>query len=155
MFIDHIAYRVKSRSKALEILKLLDYDRVEDFPIVFDDGSDALCSSFENEFGPDIFVSGGSEDSVIGRWVKVRDGGGIHHIAFRVDSVKETMLILQAKGWKFTTEEPIVCTDPVLSQVFTQPIEELGFMTIEFIERIPTQSGFCRSSIKRLMESTE
>jgi 4-hydroxyphenylpyruvate dioxygenase-like putative hemolysin len=101
---------------------------------------------------PEIFVSDGSPDSVVGKWVAKRDGvGGIHHVAYQVKSVEETMKEWREKGYaEFTTDEPMKC--PGLTQCFTKPSALTGVI-YEFIER-GTQ-GFCKENVKDLMESTE
>jgi catechol 2,3-dioxygenase-like lactoylglutathione lyase family enzyme len=103
---------------------------------------------------PEIFVSDGSEGSIVGDWVSERGGiGGIHHIAYQVDDVKAVMRKWKEKGYaEFYTEEPIVCKDPNLTQVFTKPSELTGVI-YEFINR--EGAGFCKDSVKSLMESTK
>ena len=103
---------------------------------------------------PEIFVSDGGVGSIVGDWVIERGGvGGIHHIAYQVEDVVETM-----KKWKeecyaeFYTEEPIFCKDPDLTQVFTKPSELTG-VVYELISRVG--DGFCRDSVRSLMESTK
>jgi len=106
----------------------------------------------EYHLAPEIFVSDGTPDSIVGKWVADRDGvGGIHHIAYMVESVKETMAEWKEKGYaEFTTEEPMKC--PGLTQVFTKPSELTGVI-YEFIER--EAQGFCKENVKDLMKSTE
>ena len=101
---------------------------------------------------PEIFVSEGSPDSVVGKWVEARDGiGGIHHLAYEVDSVKTQMEKWLRLGYaEFTTEEPMSC--PGLVQCFTKPSELTGVI-YEFIER--SGKGFCKENVLDLMTSTE
>jgi 4-hydroxyphenylpyruvate dioxygenase-like putative hemolysin len=103
---------------------------------------------------PEIFVSDGTPDSVVGKWVAERNGvGGIHHLAYEVNSVKDTMAEWREKGYaEFTTEEPLSC--PGLTQCFTKPSELTGVI-YEFIERDAGAKGFCKDNVKDLMESTE
>ena len=62
------------------------------------------------------------------------------------------------KEWKeegyaeFYSDEPIKCEDPNLTQVFTKPSELTGVI-YEFINR--EGAGFCKDSVKKLMESTK
>ena len=57
------------------------------------------------------------------------------------------------KGYaEFYTEEPITCKDPDLTQVFTKPSELTGVI-YEFINR--KGAGFCKDSVKQLMEATK
>ena len=103
---------------------------------------------------PEIFVSDGSEGSIVGDWVAERGGvGGIHHMAYQVDDVEAVMNEWKEKGYaEFYSEEPIVCEYPNLTQVFSKPSELTGVI-YEFINR--EGAGFCKDSVKRLMESTK
>lgn len=181
MRLDHIAYRVKDRFKTVEFLKStlgyrIDPELPNGFQIVFDDGSTTDCfvlippekvtskllwefSSLEFAEGqkyhlaPEIFVSDGVDGSIVGEWVKKTNGGvgGIHHLAYQVKSVQETMDDLSKRGLaKFTSNAPITCEG--LEQVFTQPSKFTGII-YEFINR--GKQGFCQSSVKYLMQSTK
>ena len=101
---------------------------------------------------PEIFVSDGSPGSIVGDWVAARGGvGGIHHIAYQVESVKNTMKEWKEKGYaEFTSDDPMKC--PGLTQVFTRPSALTGVI-YEFIER--GEFGFCKDNVKALMESTK
>ena len=106
----------------------------------------------EYHLAPEIFVSDGTDNSIIGKWVADRDGiGGIHHLAYQVDSVDRIMEVWRENGWAdFSSEDSIKCPD--LTQVFTVPHQLTG-MTYEFIER--GRDGFCKENVKSLMESTK
>ena len=174
MRLDHIAYRVRDRQKAIKFLKdCLGYDIAPDFKegfdIQFEDGTVANCFALvppesqstcktRNFYGmwgieahaaPEIFVSEGSDNSIVSEWVE-KNGPGIHHIAYEVDSVLETMINWIDDGVEFMSEEPLTC--PGLVQVFTKPHPITG-MIYELIER-ETQ-GFCQDNVKDLMESTK
>ena len=103
---------------------------------------------------PEIFVSDGTKGSIVGDWVEERGGvGGIHHMAYQVENVHETMNEWKNKGYaEFYSDKPIVCKDPDLTQVFTKPSELTGVI-YEFINR--EGAGFCKDSVKELMESTK
>lgn len=174
MRIDHIAYRVADRHKTAKFFEeAFDYKIATTFDITFEDNSLAQCLALEPPekidlmpfkhvaFGvwdlhmaPEIFVSDGTPDSIVGKWVAQRNGvGGIHHVAYQVDSVKETMKEWREKGYaEFTTEEPLTC--PGLVQCFTRPSELTGVI-YEFIERDRKSQGFCKDNVRDLMESTE
>lgn len=180
MRLDHIAYRVQDRKKTAEFLRAtlgyrIDPELPEGFRITFDDGTTADClvllppeklseeliwklaqtdflGGQEYHLAPEIFVSDGVPGSIVGDWVKKMNGGlgGIHHLAYQVESVEETMKEMKAKGLaEFTTEKPIVCEG--LTQVFTRPSPFTGII-YEFISR--GKQGFCQSSVKHLMTST-
>lgn len=101
---------------------------------------------------PEIFISDGTPDSSVGKWVARRDGvGGIHHIAYQVESVEKIMKEWQEKGYaEFSSSKPLTC--PGLTQVFTKPSALTGVI-YEFIER--GEHGFCTENIKDLMESAK
>jgi catechol 2,3-dioxygenase-like lactoylglutathione lyase family enzyme len=180
MRIDHIAYRVKDRFKSANFfIDAFGYRIAEELPegfdIQFEDGSWAKCLvllppeikaefqpwATEIYFGdeycnyhlaPEIFISDGSRGSIVDIWVRERGGvGGIHHIAYQVDSVERKMDELKKLGYvEFTTDKPLTC--PGLSQVFTKPSELTGII-YEFITR--DIHGFCKENVKDLMQSTK
>lgn len=103
---------------------------------------------------PEIFISDGKPGSVVGDWVRKDRGGrgGLHHLAYNVDSVSAEMQRWRENGWgKFLTDEPLEC--PGISQVFTEELVETGGVIYEFINRGPV--GFCKDNVRGLMESTK
>ena len=178
MRLDHIAYRVANRKKTAQFfIDAFSYKIEDDFELVFDNNETARCyamgppergkyldikfiqyfSGFAHgpmqyHASPEIFVSEGSPDSVVGKWVEARDGiGGIHHLAYEVDSVKKQMEKWLRLGYaEFTTQESMSC--PGLVQCFTKPSELTGVI-YEFIER--SGKGFCKENVLDLMTSTE
>jgi catechol 2,3-dioxygenase-like lactoylglutathione lyase family enzyme len=173
MRLDHIAYRVADRKKTAKFfMSAFGYKVQTEFDIHFDDGSAAKCIALEppEKLGeevpwktfaagteqeyhlpPEIFVSDGSPDSVVGQWVAARGGvGGVHHLAYQVDSVEGTMREWREKGYaEFSSEDVLRC--PELTQVFTKPSELTGVI-YEFISR--GRHGFCQDNVKDLMLST-
>ena len=174
MRLDHIAYRVKDRDSTIKFFKeamgySIDPDLQLGFDIQFEDGTLARCFAlvppesasgcrqrvFDGYWGivahtpPEIFVSEGSDNSIVADWVE-KNGPGIHHLAYEVDSVQETMNKWKALGIKFASEDPLTC--PGLVQVFTLPNQLTGVI-YELIER--TDKGFCKDNVKDLMKSTE
>lgn len=118
-------------------------------------GKNATCRAIakpEYHLAPELFVSDGTPDSIVGKWVAARGGvGGIHHMAYQVESVEQTMKEWKEKGYaEFTSESPMRC--PNLVQVFSRPSLFTGII-YEFIER--GAEGFCRENVKQLMESTD
>ena len=183
MRLDHIAYRVNNRYKSAAFFtEAFGCTLGTEFQIEFDDGSKADCIAlvppearhpdtslwtyFSLQAGPyepikseyhapsEIFISDGTEGSIVGDWVAERGGiGGVHHMAYQVDDVKAVMNEWKEKGYaEFYTEEPITCKDPNLTQVFTKPSELTGVI-YEFINR--EGAGFCKDSVKQLMEATK
>ena len=176
MRIDHIAYRVADRDASVQFLQEAFGYRIEDeFSISFDNGSSAHCyalspperfektaqfavgdwakltATSEYHVPPEVFVSEGSEGSIVADWVAARGGqGGVHHIAYQVEDVSATMREWKEKGWaEFTTEEPIEA--PGIIQCFTKPHPLTG-MIYEFIYR--EDKGFNPHNVRDLMEST-
>ena len=184
MRLDHVAYRVENRYKTSAFFnEAFGYTLGTEFQIEFDDGSKADCLALvppekrhpdtslwtyyslqnapygetikaEYHAPPEIFVSDGSEGSIVGDWVAERGGvGGIHHMAYQVEDVEAVMSEWRKKGYaEFYSNEPIVCQDPDLVQVFTKPSKLTGVI-YEFINR--AGAGFCEDSVKELMESTK
>lgn len=181
MRLDHIAYRTNDRLKSSKFfIDAFGYRIQDEFEIKFQDGSCAKCIALEPpekcldngdwsmyqtvgsldkgiirqeyHLPPEIFVSDGDKDSIVGKWVKDRGGiGGVHHMAYQVESVQDTMVEWKSKGYaEFTSDSPLVC--PGLVQVFTKPSELTGII-YEFIER--DGQGFCSSNVEKLMESTK
>ena len=178
MRLDHIAYRVANRKKTTDFfLDAFGYKVEDDFELLFPNKETARCyaltppergkyidinfiqyfSGFTHgpvqyHASPEIFVSEGSPDSVVGKWVEARQGiGGIHHLAYEVDSVEKQMEKWIELGYaEFTTEAPMRC--PGLIQCFTKPSELTGVI-YEFIQR--KGKGFCRENVLDLMTSTE
>jgi catechol 2,3-dioxygenase-like lactoylglutathione lyase family enzyme len=173
--LDHIAYRVANREETTNFfVEALGYRIEDEFQIDFDDGSCAQCyaltpaerkdmesgffsawnlSTSEGDYhmSPEIFVSEGTDNSIVRNWVDSRGGiGGIHHVAYQVDDVAETMNEWTTNGWAtFTTDEPIVADG--LSQCFTNEHPLTGIV-YEFISR--TKKGFNIDSVRDLMKST-
>lgn len=179
MRLDHIAYRVQDRWKSANFfIDALGYKVQQEFTIDFGEGQFAQCialeppekttkspewttsipANIENpgwivyHLAPEIFVSDGTPGSIVSDWVAARGNiGGIHHIAYMVDSVEDTMKEWKEKGYaEFTSEEPMKC--PGLTQVFTKPSQLTGVI-YEFIER--GEHGFCKENVKALMQSTK
>lgn len=180
MRLDHIAYRVADRDKAADFLiKCFNYRIADDLPdgfeIEFEDKTKAQClvllppekingdtpwshlqptdgNLVNYHMAPEIFVSQGTPGSIVEKWVNDRGGiGGIHHLAYQVDSVANKMKEWQEKGYaEFTTPDPLTC--PGLVQVFTKPSALTGVI-YEFIER--EAHGFCKENVKDLMNSTK
>lgn len=154
MNLDHIAFRVGRDIHAISLLGMMGYKETEEFDLRFDDGSVVRSHALESPFegSPEIFVSAGEKGSIVRNWVD-QTGGGIHHLAFRVDDVAKTMNLWRRAGIEFTTDEPIECPEDNLIQAFTKPLDNLGGIIIELIHR--TDKGFCAGSVKKLMESTK
>ena len=171
MRLDHIAYRVRDRDAAVKFFEKffgysIDKELPEGFDIQFEDGTKARCFAlkppeysearmvygmFSQEYhaAPEVFVSEGTDNSIVREWVE-KNGSGIHHLAYEVDSVEETMNEWRAKGIEFTTATPLVCPD--LVQAFTKPNPITGLI-YEIIQR--GRFGFCKDNVKDLMNSTK
>lgn len=180
MRLDHIAYRVKNKEETAKFfMSFLGYKKPKDlqegFDIQFEDGTWAKCLVLEpsekgsdsipwkvfelgaiehqeHHLAPEIFISDGSPGSIVEEWVNSKNGiGGIHHIAYQVNSVEKLMKEWKERGFTdFATEKPLTC--PGLVQIFTNPLPHTGIL-YEFIER--TSQGFCAENVKDLMNSTK
>tara|TARA_B100000745_G_C19879819_1_gene293685 strand:+ start:35 stop:511 length:477 start_codon:yes stop_codon:yes gene_type:complete len=156
MRLDHIAYRVTDRHKTAEFLRaILDYSKSTEFQIEFDDKSTAQCVVLEPFISgqPEVFISNGSPGSIVDKWVKERNGGGVHHIAYSTGSIEEKVEEWKAHGIEFLTENIIDCPEDDMRQIFTKPIDYLGGIIIELIDR--GDKGFCQNNVKNLMNSTK
>ena len=157
MILDHIAYRVTNRKKAADFLeKTLKYTTNTEFEIVFDNKSTAECLVLEpnSSQNPEIFISDGTDNSVVGEWVQAQNGsGGIHHIAYRVNDIYAIVQEWKENGVQFLTEDVIDCPEDNMKQIFSKPLDILGGLIIELIER--QDKGFCQNSVKDLMTSTQ
>jgi len=162
MKLDHVAFRVRDRHKTVAFIKrALGYEVGSEFDINFDDGSTAECFTLVGPMlsevmvreGPEIFVSDGSPDSIVGKWVEERNGGGVHHFAYKVTDIEEAHKEWKENGIEFLSEDIIDCPEDDLKQIFTKPLDELGGVIIELIQR--GHKGFCQHSVKQLMESTD
>ncbi len=179
MRLDHVAYRVADRQKTVKFFKeAFGYTEQCVFDLKFDDGTTCDCTALEppekNEehlswtqmfincgmeitpsqteyhLAPEIFVSQGQPGSIVEKWVNERNGvGGIHHLAYQVESVEDVIKEWKEKGYAEFCSEALVCPD--LTQVFTKPSELTGVI-YEFINR--GVHGFCTENVKALMEST-
>ena len=183
MRLDHIAYRVRDRNATAKTFsELFGYSVGTEFDIHFDDGSVADCIAMvppekdngihsvlpipwsvasvgvgkpvEHHLAPEIFISDGTGQSIVGSWVEQRGGvGGIHHMAYQVTDIKETVEHWKRSGIQFLSEEIIDCPEDDLRQIFTQPLEMVGGVIFELIER--GDKGFCQNSVRDLMNSTK
>ena len=177
MRLDHIAYRVKNKEETAQFfIDFMGYKKPENlqdgFDIQFEDGTWAKClvlepseksthqmewklfeiNGSEYHMAPEIFISDGSEGSIVREWVEKHNGvGGVHHVAYQVNSVQDIIDEWSGKGFlEFASTEPLRCDG--LIQIFTKPLELTGII-YEFIER--EAQGFCASNVKNLMKSTK
>jgi catechol 2,3-dioxygenase-like lactoylglutathione lyase family enzyme len=180
MRLDHSACRVADKEKtAAFLIECFGYRIAEDLPdgfeIEFEDNTKAQClmllppekrgesnpwshhppsgeALINDHMAREIFVSQGTAGSIVEKWVKDRGGiGGIHHLAYQVDSVANRMKEWKEQGYaEFTTPELLTC--PGLVQVFSKP-SQLSGVIAEIIER--DKHGFCRENMKNLMTSTK
>jgi len=156
MKLDHIAYRVQDRHHAANFLKkTLSYSIATEFEIKFDNGSTADCLVLQPELkdNPEIFISDGTEYSIVGEWVKERNTGGVHHLAYQVSNIQKVVEEWKKNGVEFLTDNVIDCPEDNMKQIFSKPVKELGNVIIELIER--EDKGFCQNSVKDLMNSTK
>ena len=156
MKLDHIAFRVQDRHSTVSFLKsTLGYE------VDTEIGATADCFALIGPMIPEVmvrqwpefFVSDGSPDSIVGRWVEENNGGGVHHFAYKVKDIDSVYQDWLSKGVEFLSDEVIDCPEDDLRQIFTKPLPELGGAIVELIQR--GHKGFCQHSVKKLMESTD
>ena len=152
MRLDHLAYRVKDREQfASRLRRTMGYWIDDEILLSFPDGSKARCYILQVEHSPDIFVSEGDKGSIIGQWI-FNNGPGLHHMAYEVADVVDTMIDWGQQGITFQSG-PIYCPCEIkLVQVFTDP-KCYGHI-VELIER-NGHDGFCEHNVQRLMEGSE
>lgn len=124
----------------------LPLNHIDHAPFLTDNGRTFIYPVWH--MAPEIFISEGDPDSIVMKWLRKNGGPGIHHLAYAVESVEDTM-----KEWtdvEFLSDKPLEC--PGLIQVFTKPHPITG-VTYELIQR--TDKGFCKENVKGLMESTD
>ena len=136
-------------------------ENVEEWDVLLADCPDGVVPEDGAAFNsyhcpPEIFVSDGPKGSIVGDWVEERGGvGGIHHIAYQVENVELVMKDWRDKTYaEFYSDEPLVCEETHLIQVFTKPSELTGII-YELIRRGTNNKGFCEKNVKALMESTK
>lgn len=178
MRLDHIAFRVFNRNLARQYFcKHFGYKVSNDFQVDFPDKTYANCfvlsppekldkklpfinnitnlinnKTVSYHMPPEIFLSEGSEGSIVEKWV-IQNQTKLHHLAYQVESVKFIMDDFRQKGLtEFTSDEPLECDG--LKQVFTKPCQFTGLI-YEFIERENGKEGFCVKNVKDLMQSTK
>jgi len=152
MRLDHTAYRVADKEEARKFfMECLGYTLQDTFDIEFDDGTSCECYAMTREGESEIFVSQGEPGSIVANWVE-KHGNGIHHLAYEVANVNNAMAHWEAFGIKFMSD-PITCDDGSLIQVFSQPDPITGIV-YELIQKVGGK-GFCKESVKSLMESTD
>ncbi len=147
--LDHLALRLTDKNSGYKILQLLGYEIQDVFELDFGKDGVAESLSLSGKELTEIFMTDGDPQTVIGEWV-AQNGSGIHHVAFKSDNIQEDIDKFRKAGIMFSTENFLSCDD--LKQIFTKPLEALGGIVIELIER--KTKGFCVGNVKKLMEST-
>lgn len=172
---DHLAFRVNTENheKACQMfIDLFGYVKSDEFEPVFSDGTtqNTRCTvltpkginkdtprvieqnGVKYQTIPEIFISSSTDpNSIVAKYVKNRnDIGNIHHCAFTVENVDQTMKRFTEAGYKFLTKNALVCEE--LTQTFTEPSDLVGVI-FEFLER--RSGNFCKDSVGGLMESTK
>lgn len=115
-------------------------------------GEDGIDDNQEYHLPPEVFISQGSPDSIVDRWVE-KNGNRLHHIALQVDDIESVKSEWKKAGYAtFANDQVLTC--PGLKQIFTDPSELTGFIW-ELIERDPNDDGFCITNVRNLMISTD
>lgn len=176
MKLDHIALRLtpENHKKALEMyVALFEYSIIDTFaPTFSDDPNDTqectctvLCppiDSTKKPNGPQLFISSSTDpNSIVAKWVEKRKqtGSFVHHMAYVVSNIKESMEKFKKFGYEFLGDKIISCENG-LQQTFTRPVDLTGVI-YELMEKPILENGemedvnFCKSSVGNLMKATE
>lgn len=167
MRLDHIAYRVLEKNSARKFFEdQLGYYLLNEFEPMPGVSCFALGPAAQKRYMNnrtlhppfslgfhdlpcEIFISEGEPGTVVREWVE-NTGGGVHHMAYNVEDVQET--IDAWVGVDFLTPKAI--EDKGITQAFTKPITEIGGVIIELISRKPGVN-FSSKNVKKLMQSTD
>ena len=117
-------------------------------------GYSSIGESQEYHLPPEIFISDGTPDSIVGKWGRAAQRCGRNPpfgLPKRRRGCYDERVEREGLVAVHHRREPIAC--PGLEQVFSKPNELLGGVIIEFIKR--EKYGFCASSVKKLMESSK
>ena len=97
---DHVAIAVRSLADSLPLLERL--SGLNGSP-----PEDVAAQGVRVTFvGPVEVIEPLSDDNGVARFIH-KKGPGLHHIAYRVEDVAETMSALQEEGYRFTSEAPM------------------------------------------------
>jgi len=101
--VEHIGIAVKNLEKSNHLFEaLLGVEKYKIEPV----SSEKVNTSFFTVGDTKIeLLEGTDKDSPISRFLEKR-GEGIHHIAFEVDNIRETMKNLKGKGFELISNEP-------------------------------------------------
>ena len=120
---------------------------------IIEDNQQWCLNETDYDLAPEVFVSDGTDESIVGRWVAARGGvGGIHHLAYQTEDVRAVAKEWLDKGWGEFNGDILTCPDDDLDQIFTRPHPLTGVI-YEFIKR--GKHGFCQANVGKLMESTK
>jgi methylmalonyl-CoA epimerase len=133
--IDHIAIAVEDIEKAMEVYENLFGIRPDHREYIPAFGVETATFRLDST---DIeLIEGKKEDSSIRRFTE-KNGPRIHHIAFLVDDIDETMKALEAKGARFVDEKPRRGKEGT-RVAFLHP-SSTGGILYELVERKPEAS---------------
>ena len=101
--VEHIGIAVKNLERSNHLFEaLLGVEKYKIEPV----SSEKVNTSFFTVGDTKIeLLEGTDKDSPISRFLEKR-GEGIHHIAFEVDDIRETMKNLKGKGFELINNEP-------------------------------------------------
>lgn len=123
----HIGIIVPDEKRVDVLLALFGHERGHS---VYADPYKALCVFSKGE-GTVIEFLIPDKDSVLASF---NNGlGGLHHIAFEVEKLSDTMKTLDADGIDFLENEPVPVGDLAIN--FLEPLVTRGFIT-EYVEKI-------------------
>ena len=106
--IDHIGIAVKDIDKSRDLFEaLLGKPELKSEMV---ESENVLTSFFRSERSKIELLHSTDPDNVINKFIAKR-GEGIHHIAFEVKDIKESIKDLEEKGFRFINEQPKMGAD--------------------------------------------
>lgn len=106
--IDHIGIAVKDIDKSRDLFEaLLGKPELKSEMV---ESENVLTSFFRSERSKIELLHSTDPDNVINKFIAKR-GEGIHHIAFEVKDIKESIKDLKEKGFRFINEQPKIGAD--------------------------------------------
>ena len=106
--IDHIGIAVKDLDKSRDLFEaLLGKPELKSEMV---ESENVLTSFFRSERSKIELLHSTDPDNVINKFIAKR-GEGIHHIAFEVKDIKESIKDLEEKGFRFINEQPKMGAD--------------------------------------------
>lgn len=132
---DHVGFLVKNSDEKKKLMEgllgcTLRYRLVRETP-----ENTNVLDFYDFEGGAMELVQSSNPDSMYNRFIAEK-GEGIHHIAFAVEDLRETMAEWKAKGVRFTMDPPLGASGTRRAVItFTDPVTT-GGLAIELCQNL-------------------